>query len=80
MGNEWDAGNLSYHLKSRPKWIATSYNEINGYEKYINKLKNLKGAVVYIGPLSIRCEMKNIFVNLISEIEQNKRFCIFLKR
>ena len=80
MGNEWDAGNLSYHLKSRPKWIATSYNEINGYEKHINKLKNLKGAVVYIGPLSIRCEMKNIFVNLISEIEQNKRFCIFLKR
>jgi hypothetical protein len=19
-GNEWNAGNLSYHLKSRPKW------------------------------------------------------------
>ena len=20
IGNEWKAGNLSYHLKSRPKW------------------------------------------------------------
>jgi hypothetical protein len=20
IGNEWHAGNLSYHLKSRPKW------------------------------------------------------------
>ena len=20
-GNEWEAGNLSYHLKERPKWI-----------------------------------------------------------
>ena len=25
LGNEWNAGNLSYHLKSRPKW----YGEIN---------------------------------------------------
>ena len=23
MGDEWNAGNLSYHLKSRPKWIGT---------------------------------------------------------
>ena len=21
-GNEWEAGNLSYHLKSRPKWMG----------------------------------------------------------
>tara|TARA_Y100000768_G_C23972015_1_gene681027 strand:- start:932 stop:2254 length:1323 start_codon:yes stop_codon:yes gene_type:complete len=30
MGNEWNAGNLSYHLKSRPKWIGfVNQNEIN---------------------------------------------------
>ena len=22
LGDEWNAGNLSYHLKSRPKWIS----------------------------------------------------------
>ena len=27
-GNEWDAGNLSYHLKSRPKWEGFTDNKI----------------------------------------------------
>jgi len=27
-GNEWKAGNLSYHLKSRPKWEGSSSDEI----------------------------------------------------
>ena len=27
-GNEWNAGNLSYHLKSRPKWEGFTNNEI----------------------------------------------------
>ena len=27
-GNEWDAGNLSYHLKSRPKWEGYMNDEI----------------------------------------------------
>ena len=26
-GDEWKAGNLSYHLKSRPKWEGTTNNE-----------------------------------------------------
>jgi hypothetical protein len=26
-GNEWNAGNLSYHLKSRPKWEGFTSNE-----------------------------------------------------
>jgi len=25
-GNEWIAGNLSYHLKERPRWIYDPYN------------------------------------------------------
>ena len=28
IGNEWKAGNLSYHLKSRPKWEGFITNEI----------------------------------------------------
>ena len=31
-GNEWVAGNLSYHLKSRPKWISLN-NKINFKDK-----------------------------------------------
>ncbi len=27
-GNEWKAGNLSYHLKSRPKWEGYSNNDV----------------------------------------------------
>ena len=27
-GDEWNAGNLSYHLKSRPKWEGFTNNEI----------------------------------------------------
>ena len=40
VGDEWAAGNLSYHLVSRPKWFKT----LEGY-------KNLKelGGVVYAG-------------------------------
>ena len=30
IGDEWYAGNLSYHLKSRPKWI--SINDKKGFE------------------------------------------------
>ncbi len=30
LGNEWNAGNLSYHLKSRPSWIGfVDQNKIN---------------------------------------------------
>ena len=32
LGNEWEAGNLSYHLKDRPKWIgefSTKYSKKN---------------------------------------------------
>ena len=27
-GNEWSAGNLSYHLKSRPKWVGLTNSDI----------------------------------------------------
>ena len=28
IGDEWKAGNLSYHLKSRPKWEGFTDNEV----------------------------------------------------
>ena len=28
-GNEWLAGNLSYHLKTRPKWYYHDFKKIN---------------------------------------------------
>ena len=36
LGNEWDAGNLSYHLKSRPVWVGfiTEY-KLNSLSKFI---------------------------------------------
>ena len=45
VGDEWVAGNLSYHLQSRPKW----FNTIN------SKLKDLKieGGVIYVGNADI---------------------------
>ena len=36
LGNEWEAGNLSYHLKSRPVWEGIISDEkLNSYNKLI---------------------------------------------
>ena len=39
-GNEWNAGNLSYHLKSRPKWIDNLKNKYIKLEIGKIKIKN----------------------------------------
>jgi len=41
VGDEWYAGNLSYHLISRPKWFNT-------FENQVSKI-NIKGGIVYTG-------------------------------
>jgi 4-amino-4-deoxy-L-arabinose transferase-like glycosyltransferase len=41
VGDEWFAGNLSYHLASRPKWFIS-------LEKNIEKINNNEG-VIYVG-------------------------------
>ena len=44
-GDEWVAGNLSYHLESRPIWISSAWNFyelIEGGEKTINILGKFK--------------------------------------
>jgi 4-amino-4-deoxy-L-arabinose transferase-like glycosyltransferase len=45
VGDEWVAGNLSYHLKSRPKW----FNNLN---PKLNDLK-IEGGVIYVGNADI---------------------------
>ena len=36
LGNEWNAGNLSYHLKSRPSWIGLiDQNKINNLKEHM---------------------------------------------
>ena len=36
LGNEWNAGNLSYHLKSRPTWIGlVDQNKINELREHM---------------------------------------------
>ncbi|MBD1156793.1 glycosyltransferase family 39 protein [Pelagibacterales bacterium SAG-MED20] len=36
LGNEWSAGNLSYHLKSRPIWVGViSQDKLNSLTKFI---------------------------------------------
>ena len=32
IGDEWSAGNLSYHLSSRPKWMLTLKNKTSSIE------------------------------------------------
>ena len=35
-GDEWIAGNLSYHLKSRPMWEGKiDKNKLNAYNKFL---------------------------------------------
>jgi len=41
VGDEWFAGNLSYHLPSRPKWYNSIENQMNDIKK--------KDGVVYLG-------------------------------
>ena len=49
FGNEWNAGNLSYHLKSRPKWIPNCCNS-----KYLSKkYKLIKNQKERLTPIEI---------------------------
>ena len=43
VGDEWYAGNLSYHLESRPKWFNTIENNL--------KIINSQTGVIYTGNL-----------------------------
>ena len=52
-GDEWYGGNLSYHLKSRPKW-----DDISDDAKEIS-IKDINGGVVIIGEFKILSDICN---------------------
>jgi hypothetical protein len=41
VGDEWFAGNLSYHLSSRPKWFLELKNKVNSLDP--------NGGIIYVG-------------------------------
>ena len=56
IGNEWHAGNLSYHLKSRPTWFNEKIPENFKYE----------GGVIYAGNKDV---LKQICPGIFGSIE-----------
>ena len=41
IGDEWYAGNLSYHLNARPKWMQTLNNDLS--------TSSSEGGIIYTG-------------------------------
>jgi hypothetical protein len=68
VGDEWYAGNLSYHLKSRPIW----------FENIENKTKELNpsGGIIYIGNPDI---LKQVCPGIYGKIKR-QGFCMIGKR
>ena len=60
-GDEWHAGNLSYHLMSRPIW-----DNILGRESDI-QLENIKGGFLLIGDPNI---LSNICKGVFFKVER----------
>jgi 4-amino-4-deoxy-L-arabinose transferase-like glycosyltransferase len=58
IGDEWHAGNLSYHLKTRPKWFPRSVTDIRSpdYGKQFNhQFKNLDQGWIAVVPFGYEC-------------------------
>ena len=58
IGNEWYAGNLSYHLESRPKWKMQEPKKKNIGTVWIqgfNEIKNCTGILYQIESLNDIC-------------------------
>ncbi len=49
VGDEWYAGNLSYHMKSRPKWFLDLKNKLDEL--------NPNGGIIYVGNAEILKEI-----------------------
>ena len=58
IGDEWSAGNLSYHLKSRPKWMIS-------LEDKVSKI-NVNQGVIYVGNPKI---LKKVCPGVFGEIK-----------
>ena len=62
VGNEWLAGNLSYHLPSRPKWFNES----------VPSDLNFNGGVIYVGNKNV---LQNVCPGVFGSIK-NQGICM----
>ena len=71
IGDEWVAGNLSYHLKSRPKWYSFSKNP-----------GKLNGGLIIANHPDINCnnEFEAVFKVIKLDIEGKPCFVMFKNR
>ena len=68
FGNIWDAGNLSYHLKSKPEWTGGLWHGIKEIPE------NTDGGIIVIGDYD-----ENIFVNKICTISNTLSHVVLLQ-
>ena len=68
FGNIWDAWNLSYHLKSKPKWTGGRWSGIKEVPA------NTKGGIIVIGDYD-----KNIYVNKICTFSHTSSYIVLLQ-
>ena len=69
FGDEWQAGNLSYHLSSRPKWIGWIFKS----EQLLERWKSLNASYVQIGGWVTE---KNCWNGVIFKIDSLNTICI----
>ena len=68
FGNVWEAGNLSYHLKSKPEWTG-------GWWRGIKEIpENTDGGIIVIGDYD-----ENILVNKICTISNTLSYVVLLQ-
>ena len=68
FGNIWDAGNLSYHLKSKPEWTGGLWHGIKEIPE------NTDGGIIVIGDYN-----ENIPVNKICTISSTLSYVVLLQ-
>ena len=71
-GEEWVGGNLSYHLKSRPKWYEQGGHNIH---ELIDQAELEKKGVLHVWDTSHNCYENDPFV-----IIENKKICMFAEK
>ena len=67
IGDEWVAGNLSYHIKSRPKWYSFSQNP-----------GKLKGGLIIANHPDINCDNEFIAVFKVVKLDLDGNSCFVM--
>ena len=81
LGNEWHGGNLSYHLKSRPKFQHTPEYQLNA-SFWVNLFGAFagEGGFILIGPNVQNCEKEPLsFINVETHMIKKNNLTICMK-